>query len=163
LGPFEGELRVVVIESRESLADTTEVEIESSMLAINAFVRDKAGERTVVVWPCNSEPITQKLVEAAQPIGGDVLLGAEEPVFRFHGPPRSDYLRIARNTVATFNYGASLANLGISDERAEHLVNQAPTIGVFLRLLQLEGGSSRSDAATCRSDGNRIRLLLARP
>ncbi len=103
LGPGEGALRVVVIESREALGDTSDVEIESAILAINAFVRSTAGERTVVVWPCNSEPIADKLAAAARQIGGEALLGVEEPVFRYTGPARSEYLRIARQTVATFN------------------------------------------------------------
>src|SRR5439155_23154818 len=105
---------------------------------INAFVRSRAGERTVVVWPCNSEPIAEKLVASARPIGGEALLGVEEPVFRYHGPPRSAYLRIARNTIATFNSGASLADLGISEERAEQLAREAETIGKFLNLLQVK-------------------------
>ena len=95
LGPSEGAMRVVVIESREALGDTSDIEIESAILAINAFVRSPAGERTVVVWPCNSEPIADKLVAAARQIGGEALLGVEEPVFRYAGPPRSEYLRIA--------------------------------------------------------------------
>ena len=72
-----------------------------------------------MVWPCNSEPIADKLVESARQIGGEALLGVEEPVFRYTGPARSEYLRIARQTVASFNFGASLADLGISQERAE--------------------------------------------
>src|SRR5205823_12652992 len=105
LGPDDGMFRVVVIENREALSDTSDVEIESIILAINAFVRSRAGERNVVVWPCNSEPIAEKLVASARPIAGEALLGVEEPVFRYQGPPRSVYLRIARNTVATANYG----------------------------------------------------------
>ena len=93
LGPSDGTFRAVVIESREALSDTSDVEIESIILAINAFVRSRAGERTVVVWPCNSEPIAEKLVASARQIGGEALLGVEEPVFRYHGPPRSEYLR----------------------------------------------------------------------
>jgi hypothetical protein len=110
-GPSEGVLRVVVIESREALSDTSDVEIESIILAINTFVRSKEGEQTIVVWPCTSEGIADKLVESARQIGGEALLGVEEPVFHYRGPARSDYLRITRKTIATFNSGASLADL----------------------------------------------------
>jgi len=143
LGPSEGVLRVVVIESREALSDTSDVEIESIILATNAFVRSKVGEQTIVVWPCNSEGIADKLVESARQIGGEALLGVEEPVFRYHGPARSDYLRIARKTIATFNSGASLADFGISEERAGQLAGQAATIGAFLKLLQVEERRNR--------------------
>ncbi len=64
--------------------------------------------------------------QSARQIGGEALLGVEEPVFRYSGPVRSEYLRIARQTVATFNYGASLADLGISEERAESLAEPGP-------------------------------------
>jgi len=143
LGPGEGAMRIVVIESREALGETSDVEIESAILAINAFVRSTAGERTVVVWPCNSEPIADKLAAASRQIGGEALLGVEEPVFRYSGPVRSEYLRIARQTVATFNHGASLADLGISQQRAEVLAAQAGTIGTFLKLLQVEERKNR--------------------
>lgn len=140
---FAGELRVVVIESREALADTAPAEIESAMLAINAFIRSPAGERTVVVWPCNSQPITHKLIETAKEIGGDALLGVEQPVLHYHGPARAEYLNIARNTIATFNAGATLADLGISEERARQLADQAVAIGTFLKLLQVEERQNR--------------------
>ena len=143
LGPSGGTSRAVVIESREALSDTSEVEIESIILAINAFVRSRVGERTVVVWPCNSDPIAEKLAASASQIGGEALLGVEEPVFRYQGPPRSEYLRIARNTIATFNSGASLADLGIAEERAEQLAREAETIGRFLNLIQFEERKNR--------------------
>jgi len=148
LFPAEGAMRVVVIESREALGDTSDVEIESATLAINAFVRSTAGERTVVVWPCHSEPIADKLVAAARQIGGEALLGVDEPVFRYTGPARSEYLRIARQTIATFNYGASLAELGISEERAQVLAGKAGTIGTFLKLLQVEERKNREILAS---------------
>ncbi len=143
LGPCEGRFRVVVIENREALSDTSDVEIESIILAINRFTRSRAGERTVVAWPCNSDPIAEKLAASAGQIGGEALLGVEEAVFRYHGPPRGEYLRIARRTIAAFNSGASLADLGISEERAEQLAREAETIGKFLNLLQVEERKNR--------------------
>ncbi len=96
IGPFEGALRILVLENREVLSDTSDVEVESIILDTNTFVRTRAGERTVVVWPCTSDPIAAKLVDAARVIGGEALLGVEEPVFRYHGPPQKEYLRIAQ-------------------------------------------------------------------
>lgn len=143
LGPYSGQMRVVVVADREALGDTTLVEIEAALLKINAFIRTEAGEKTVVVWPCNSEPIATNLVTTARQIGGEALLGVEEPVFSYSGPPRAEYARIARNTISTFNFGASLANLGIADERADALASQATTIGSFLKLLQVEERKNR--------------------
>lgn len=140
---FDGPLRIVVIADREALSDTSEPEIEAAVLAANAFLRTDAGERSLIVWPCNSGPIAARLVEAARVIGGTALLGVDEPVFAYHGPPKSEYLRIARNTIATFNLGASLGNLGISNERAASLAGQAETIGTFLKLIQAEERRNR--------------------
>jgi len=143
LPKFAGSLRIIVVADRESLSDTSEVELEAAILATNAFLRTEAGERSLVVWPCNSDPIAARLVEIARMIGGSALLGVDEPTFTYSGPPRSEYLRIARNTIATFNHGASLANLGISDERANALADAAETIGTFLKLLQIEERKNR--------------------
>ncbi len=147
LEPCSGAMRVVVIESREALGDASQIELESAILAINVFVRSKAGERTVVVWPCNSDPIAAKLAGVAQQVGGDALLGVESPVFRYAGPPQGEYLRIARQTIATFNAGASLADLGISENRAVELADKAVTIGEFLKLLQHEERRNRESLA----------------
>jgi len=103
LVPGPGAMRIVVVADREALGDTTEVEIVAAILATNAFIRSRAGERTMVVWPCNSDPIAEKLVEVAAQIGADALLGVEEPVFRYSGPLKADYLPIARKTIETFN------------------------------------------------------------
>jgi energy-coupling factor transporter ATP-binding protein EcfA2 len=148
LPPFAGTMRVVVISDREALGDITDVEIETAVLATNAFIRSKEGERTAIVWPCNSDPIAAKLVEAAKQIGGEALVDVDQPVFWYSGPPKSEYLRIARNTIATFNFGASLVNLGIADERAAQLVGQATTIGSFLKLLQGEERKNREVLAS---------------
>ena len=143
LPPFAGTLQIIVIADRESLSDTSEAEIEAAILATNAFLRTDVGERRLVVWPCNSDPIAAKLVAIAGMIGGSALLGVAEPTFAYPGPPRAEYLRIARNTIATFNHGASLANLGISDDRAASLAGEAETIGSFLKLLQNEERKNR--------------------
>jgi energy-coupling factor transporter ATP-binding protein EcfA2 len=160
LGPYEGMFRVVVIESREALSDTSDVEIESIILASNTFVRTAAGERTVVVWPCNSDPIAEKLVASARQIGGEALWGLEEPVFRYHGPPRREYLPIARKTIARFNSGASLADLGISEDRAEQLAHKAETIGTFLRLLQVEERRNRELLASTMEAREQCRMWV---
>jgi DNA (cytosine-5)-methyltransferase 1 len=148
LGPFGGTLRVVVIENREAPGDTTEVEIESAILGINAFLRSDAGTTTAVVWPCNSDPMAEKLIASALQIGGEALLGVGEPMFPYGGPDRDQYLLIAQQTIATFNFGASLANLGISEQRAIQLANQAATIGAFLRSLQVEERKNREALAS---------------
>lgn len=160
LGPYEGLFRAVVIESREALSDTSDVEIESIILAVNSFLRTRAGERTIVVWPCNSDPIAAKLVASAGQIGGEALLGVEEPVFHYHGPPRGEYLPIARKTIATFNSGASLADLGISEDRAEQLAGEAQTIGRFLLLLQVEERKNREALAASLEAREQCRMWV---
>lgn len=154
------ELRIIVIADREALSDTSEAEIEAAILEANAFLRTDAGERSLIVWPCNSDPIAAKLVEAARVIGGTALLGGDDPVFRYKGPPKMEYLRIARNTVATFNLGASLANLGISDDRAEALANRAETIGTFLKLIQTEERKNRGILAQALNAQEQCRMWI---
>jgi hypothetical protein len=63
----------------------------------------------------------------------------------FQGPPRTDYFDIAKRTVQTLNEGASLSDLGVSDERAVELAKDSPTIGDYLGRLRrdLSANSNR--------------------
>lgn len=144
LPPVAGGLRVVVIEHREALAAATPEELETALHAINRFVRSAAGARTLVVWPCNAQPLVDRLVNLAQQIGADALLGVRAPYFVYHGPPREQYLTIAKKTIETLNSGASLANLGISEERAAQMAQEARTIGQFLNQLRAEARRNRA-------------------
>src|SRR5262249_27751625 len=66
----------------------------------------------------------------------DALLGVGHPSYRFLGPPKGQFLDIASRTIATLNQGASLADLGVSEDRAKELAARANTIGRFLGLLR---------------------------
>lgn len=138
LGPSQDKLRIVVIKDRESLARTPVDELAEALHAINQFLRSPAGAHSLVAWPCNSEELVDKLTGLARSIGGTALLGLGDGVFRFHGPPRHQYLSIARRTIATFNAGATLVDLGITEQRAEDLARESETIGSFLLALNQE-------------------------
>lgn len=129
-------LRVIIIEGREALRDVAPADLEANVHEINAFLRTRAGENTLVVWPANADDLATLLVTTAQRVGADALLGVGDPSYRFRGPPRAQFLDIATRTIATLNQGASLADLGVTQDRAEELVQLAPTIGRFLGLLR---------------------------
>ena len=132
----DADLRVIVAEGRDAMRDVLKRELEAALHDINAFVRSDRGERTLVVWPANADDLEQLLIDSAQRVGADSLLGVRTPSFRFTGPPREQYLDIANRTIATLNQGASLSDLGVSAERAEALAAEAGTIGRFLGLLR---------------------------
>ena len=121
------------------------------MHAINSFVRSDAGHDTLAVWPTNTNDLTAALAEIATSLGAEALFGIGEPFEHFNGPPKSDFVSIASRTVAALNEGASLATLGISDERANQLTTDAATIGRYLALV-------RRDSI---NNGARVRGLLA--
>jgi hypothetical protein len=128
--------RVVVLEGREALRDVSAANMESAMHAINGFVRSMAGRDTLVVWPANTDELTKMLTEFAQTLGGESLLGVDEPFFRFLGPRKDAFVGIAERTIAALNEGASLATLGIASDRAIELSEQASTIGGYLALIR---------------------------
>jgi hypothetical protein len=64
-------------------------------------------------------------------------LGVKDAVY-YSGPPRDQYLLIARRTIEVLNAGGSLANLGIAEERASQLATMEDTIGGFLTKLSKE-------------------------
>ena len=134
--PSAEDFRVLVIEGREALRDVSRETLEAAIHAVNGFLRAAAGERTLVVWPCNTDDLRDSLVDIARRVGGDALLGTGSPAYAFSGPNKSQYLDIARRTVATLNQGASLHDLGVSDGRANQLAASSATIGAYLNALR---------------------------
>jgi hypothetical protein len=143
--------RIIVLEGREALGEVSRASLEESMHAINSFVRSDAGRDTLVVWPTNTDDLTNALAELATSLGAEALFGIGQPFERFSGPPKSNFVSIAAKTVAALNEGASLVTLGISDERASELTADASTIGRYLALVRRE----------LISNGARVRELLA--
>lgn len=134
LGLAEGP-RIVVLEGREALRREADKTIEQVLHAVNEFVRAGAGENTLVVWPTNSDELTELLIAVASRLGGEALVGVGKPVEQFSGPPREAFAQIAEQTVQTLNNGASLAALGISRDHAHAMVGEAATIGHYLALV----------------------------
>ncbi|MFG2037528.1 hypothetical protein [Dactylosporangium sp. NPDC048998] len=128
--------RIIVLEGREALGEVSATAMEAAMHSINAFVRSPSGINTLVVWPTNTDDLTKMLVDFAKKLGGESLLGVDEPFVTFSGPAKSDFVLIAERTITALNEGASLAALGISDERAVELAAKAETIGNYLALIR---------------------------
>lgn len=137
-------LRVVVIEGREALTDLSSQDLEKYVHSINAFLRTEKGERTVIVWPCNTDDLVRSLSYIANKLGADALLGVGDPVYLFCGPSKSRYIQIAQQTISTLNEGASLSDLGISEDRAVELLRQVGTIGRYLGLVRDELNANRA-------------------
>lgn len=131
-------LRVIVIEGREAIIDLTNVELEKSVHTINMFLRGNKGKKTIIVWPCNTDGMKDNLVRLADYIGGEALLGISEKYYEFNGPPKKDYINIAKNTLHLLNNGATFNNLGITEEYVLKLVDKADTIGAYLAELRQE-------------------------
>lgn len=106
------------------------------MHAINTFVRNESGRETLIVWPTNTDNLTSTLTEIGNAVGGEALLGVDQLAERFGGPSKIDYVKIAERTVAPLNDGASFADLGISEEQARELANEASTIGRYIALIR---------------------------
>ncbi len=137
-------LRVIVLAGREAADSTTEAELDRALHAINQFLRTREGRNSLVVWPTNSETVLQTILAKAAQVGGEALLGIYPAGLRFEGPPKREYVDIARGTVQALNEGASLIALGVTETRATELAEQAPTLGAFLQSLREEERRSRT-------------------
>ncbi|MFM6255777.1 MAG: hypothetical protein ACKPEQ_42715 [Dolichospermum sp.] len=131
-------LRIIVIESREALTDFSVEQLEKDLHAINRFIRSNLGNKTLIVWTCNTDDLEELLINLAQRIGADSLLGIGEPSYKFKGVPKEQYVDIAVQTIAHLNEGSNLSDLGISEEYAKYLVTKVDTIGKYLSLLRSE-------------------------
>jgi energy-coupling factor transporter ATP-binding protein EcfA2 len=127
---------IVVLEGREALGEVSSASLEQGMHAINSAVRSEAGRDTLIVWPTNKDDLTERLVSLANDLGAEALFGVEEPVKRFSGPSKTQFVSIAESTVAALNAGASLAALGVSEEQAVALTQDVETIGRYLALIR---------------------------
>lgn len=136
LGPAACELRTLVIEGREALRDTGLAELEAALHDINSFLRTERGEHTIIAWPCNADDLQSALIETAKRIGGDALLGTGDAYMNFSGPPKDQYLEIGKRTVATLNQGASIHDLGVSEQNAQEFIEASPTVGSFMGRLR---------------------------
>lgn len=159
LGASQDRLRIVLLKDRESLARTPVEELAEALHAINQFLRSSAGASTLIAWPCNTADMVDKLAELARNIGGTALLGLRDGAFRFHGPPRHQFLSIARRTIATFNAGATLVDVGITEARAQQLAAEADTIGTFLLKLNQEARRNQGILASKLPAHERYRIF----
>lgn len=134
------DLRIIVLEGREALGLVSKEKLEATMHAINSFVRTEAGSRTLVVWPTNNDDISKILESLGKQIGAESLFGLDDPIVKFTGPPKFEFVQIASKTIAALNEGATLAALGVSDEKAIELANdpKTATIGKYLGLIGRE-------------------------
>lgn len=148
LKPTKRKLRVVVFEGREALTDVSKELLEKSIHAINSFVRTPSGELTIVAWPANRDDLAASLSSLATEIGAEALVGLGDPVFKFQGPPKTQYVPIVNKTLALLNQGETLHDLGISDERAAQLVDESTTIGIFLAKVRRDLLSNQRQLAT---------------
>jgi DNA (cytosine-5)-methyltransferase 1 len=128
---------IVVFEGREALGDVSGSEIESAMHEINQFVRSEEGRRSLVVWPTNRDDLTDLLVGIGESLGREALFGISDPVTFFGGPPKTEFARIAQQTVSVLNEGASLDALGISIDLANDLAEKSDTIGNYLARIRM--------------------------
>ena len=131
-------LRIVILEGREALTDVSKQELEKAIHIINSFVRTEAGENTIVAWPANRDDLAERLSELALELGSEALIGTGSPVYHFDGPDKSSFLSIADSTISILNEGASVHDLGISDEQIKKLHDESTTIGRFLAKIREE-------------------------
>lgn len=125
-------LDVLVLEEREAAISFSDSELEDWLHAINGFIRSQKGRKTIVVWPCNTDVLRDRVVALARTIGGDSLVGTGKGWYDFPGPNASDYVSIAERTLATLNQGATFSDLGLTHENVQRVANDSKTIGDFL-------------------------------
>lgn len=141
------EYRLIIIEGREALGRIATSEIEEGLHAINSFLRAPAGRTSLVVWPTNTDDLADKLTSIAESIGASALIGTEEVVYKFDGPPSTDWLSIAEQTTAALNSGASLSAYGISTSEAEDFTRASNTLGDYLKRVRKKGNANTNSAS----------------
>ncbi|WP_284876629.1 hypothetical protein [Brevundimonas sp. MEB006b] len=141
-------MTIVVLEEREAAIGYTDNELEDWLHAINGFIRSEKGRTTLVVWPCNTDAIRDRVVKLADAIGAEALLGPSEKWLDFEGPPKTSFVKIAENTLSTLNQGATLSDLGLTDAAIAETANSSATIGGFLSRITDQIGEAQHQVET---------------
>ncbi len=94
------------------------------------------------------DDLAQQLSELASEIGSEALTGTGDPIFKFHGPNKSDFTAIANSTISVLNEGANTHDLGISDTSLRNLLQKSHTIGRFLAEIRNELLKSQEELQT---------------
>lgn len=128
-------LVVHVLEEREALKSYTDRELEDWLHAINGYIRSVRGEHSIVVWPCNTDSLRDRIVDLAGRIGAESLLGTGSGVTSFSGPDKDQFVGIAERTLGTLNQGSGLSDLGLTNEDATRCAEESKTIGGFMARL----------------------------
>ena len=128
-------LNIFVLEEREAATSFSDSELEDWLHSINGFIRSTKGSKSLVVWPCNTDTLRDRIVSLAEQIGGESLIGANEKWHHFLGPQKEQYAIIAERTLATLNQGASFSDLGLTVEIVNEVSEESTTIGDFLTRL----------------------------
>ena len=130
-------MRVIIVEGREAMTNTSDSELEGSIHAINQFIRSDNGLHTLVVWLCNKMDIKDNIVQLALKIGGESLINNSQNYLNFLGPKKEQFIEIAQKTINILNEGASLLNLGIKEDEALEMIDKSGTIGEYLSNLRI--------------------------
>jgi len=134
--PAQGDgLIVHVLEEREALKSYTDRELEEWLHAINGYIRSSRGENALVVWPCNTDDLRDRIIDLAQRIGAETLLGTGDAAVMFTGPSKDQYIGIAERTLSTLNQGSSLSDMGLTHDDASACAEASTTIGGFMTRL----------------------------
>ncbi|WP_133251119.1 hypothetical protein [Novacetimonas pomaceti] len=125
-------LIVHVLEEREALRSYSDRELEDWLHSINGYIRSANGENALVVWPCNTDELRERIVYLAERIGAESLLGDSSMIPEFTGPRKEQYLDIAERTLATLNQGSGLSDLGLTVDDVDQCAANSRTIGGFM-------------------------------
>ena len=160
--PSSARLRILIIDGREALGDTSSEQLETALHQINSFLRDARGRTTLVVWPCNTDNLQERVVALARQIGGDALTADIGPVYVYPGPSKSQFRQIAQSTIASLNNGASFLDLGISDEDLHPLIERTETIGGLMGAIRKLANANRGEVAKlAASEQCRLWIIVA--
>ena len=139
------ELTIFVLEEREAETSFSDPELETWLHSINGFIRSQRGRKALIVWPCNTDELRDRIVRLGRALGATALLPNKDGYIPFQGPPPRSYPSIAERTFSVLNQGATLTDLGLSDDELRREAETTSTIGLYLHNLQQQILSSKSE------------------
>lgn len=155
------DIRLIILEGRESYNEVSFNIIESMLRSINKFTRSDEGVNTIVVWPLNGEDMVEDLINTSKGIGGSSLL-SDENIYDFKGPGKKEYIKILKSTFMLLNDGASINSFGVSDKNLHDFAKEVDTIGEYFHKVEyfIRMNKSKFNKATQQIELNNVWIVV---
>jgi hypothetical protein len=128
-----GRVTAVALNYLEDLEGQDESDVRGFFRTLNGILRNSP---IFLIWPVTDMEDAEEMLEYASSVSGTVFFPGKE-ILTFRGPSVSNYVSIAKTTIAVLNDGQTLEEFGLTEVGLEEITKKftaqpAPTLRAYL-------------------------------